>query len=78
MMLAVCLTTAGRAENNVWEKQEGLKCYISSLKDMTTALAEPKTATLVTLCVTSRLYGLYEVCNVFLPRSMGLGFTCTY
>jgi len=61
MMLAVCLTTAGRAGNNVWEKEDGLKYYISSLKDMSTALAEPKMGNLVTLCVTSRLYGLYEV-----------------
>lgn len=61
ILLAMCLRTAGQTENKIWEKEEGLKCYISSLKDMSAALAQPKTVPLITLCVTSRLYGLYEV-----------------
>lgn len=61
ILLAMCLTTAGQTENKLWEKEEGLKCYVSSLKDMSVALTQPKKVPLITLCVTSRLYGLYEV-----------------
>ncbi|EXJ89137.1 hypothetical protein A1O3_02201 [Capronia epimyces CBS 606.96] len=61
-LLAMCLTAAGQTEGRTWEKQEGLRSYMSSLKDMSTALACPGRAdsNVITLCVASRLSSLYE------------------
>lgn len=59
---ALCLTTAGQADDRVFERQNGLKCYTSALRDLSAALTNSKTATnTAALSVTSRLCGLYEV-----------------
>lgn len=77
VLLALCLTTAGRAETKSWEKDEGLRCYMSSLRDMSGTLARLKTADPTTLCVASRLYSLYEV-SYFDPSSLSLNCNFAY
>ncbi|PGH05403.1 hypothetical protein GX51_02927 [Blastomyces parvus] len=61
ILLAICLSTAGRIGNNRWEKEEGLRYYMESLSEMSAALANRARGNIVTLCVMSRLYSLYEV-----------------
>ncbi|OJD13437.1 hypothetical protein AJ78_06110 [Emergomyces pasteurianus Ep9510] len=61
IMLAICLSTAGRTGNNKWEKEEGLRYYMESLSEMSAALANRTRGNIITLCVMSRLYSLYEV-----------------
>ncbi|KAG5290110.1 GAL4-like Zn(II)2Cys6 (or C6 zinc) binuclear cluster DNA-binding domain protein [Histoplasma ohiense] len=61
ILLAICLSTAGRISNNRWEKEEGLRYYMESLSEMSAALANRTRGNIVTLCVMSRLYSLYEV-----------------
>ncbi|QSS62180.1 GAL4-like Zn(II)2Cys6 (or C6 zinc) binuclear cluster DNA-binding domain protein [Histoplasma capsulatum] len=60
ILLAICLSTAGRISNNRWEKEEGLRYYMESLSEMSAALANRTRGNIVTLCVMSRLYSLYE------------------
>ncbi|KAL2371726.1 hypothetical protein RJ035_002320 [Blastomyces gilchristii] len=69
ILLAICLSTAGRITNNRWEKEEGLRYYMESLSEMSAALANRTRGSIVTLCVMSRLYSLYEV-----PSPLPLAF----
>ncbi|EEP77115.1 predicted protein [Uncinocarpus reesii 1704] len=69
IMLAVCLSTAGQAKNSRWEIEEGIKYYMGSLAEMSSALANRTKENITTLCVISRLYSLYEV-----PKSQTLVF----
>ncbi|KAK2809698.1 hypothetical protein FQN50_003543 [Emmonsiellopsis sp. PD_5] len=61
ILLAVSLSAAGRAGNNRWEREEGVRCYMGSLGEMSAALSNRTRENITTLCVVSRLYGLYEV-----------------
>ncbi|KAK2795132.1 hypothetical protein FQN51_000551 [Onygenales sp. PD_10] len=61
IMLAVCLSAAGRAGYNRWESEEGVRCYMGSLREMLAALSNRTRENITTLCVVSRLYGLYEI-----------------
>lgn len=61
IILALCLYSSGNGANRPWEKQEGVRLYAESLRDMAAAMAKPETADLGVLIVTSRLYGIYEI-----------------
>lgn len=62
ILLAFSLTTAGHLWDRRQEKDEGLRYYSNSLRDMSAALADPKRASKhAALCLVARLYSLYEV-----------------
>ncbi|EER44735.1 conserved hypothetical protein [Histoplasma capsulatum H143] len=68
ILLAICLSTAGRISNNRWEKEEGLRYYMESLSEMSAALANRTQGNIITLCVMSRLYSLYETTSAVQAR----------
>lgn len=61
IVLALCLSSSGASANRPWEKQEGMRLYAESLRDMAVSMAKPETTDLAALIVTSRLYGIYEI-----------------
>lgn len=61
ILLALCLFSSGAGADRPWEKQEGMRFYAESLRDMAVTVAKPQPTDLAALIVTSRLYGIYEI-----------------
>jgi hypothetical protein len=79
-LLAVGLTIAGIAYKKQPEREDGLRLYVNSLQDMSIALTNPKRQNQLTLCIASRLFGLYEV-RCFQPLAPAIDFSsflCVY
>lgn len=61
MMLAVCLMLEGQTSGREREREEGLRYYTSSLQSVAGVLKNGERADHMTLVITARLFGLYEV-----------------
>ena len=61
ILLALCLFSSGAGAGRPWERQEGMRFYAESLRDMAVTVAKPQPTDLAALIVTSRLYGIYEI-----------------
>ena len=61
ILLAMCLRIAGHEWNQQRERDESLRYFVSSLSDMSSALARPSGVDHLALSLSSRLYSLHEV-----------------
>jgi hypothetical protein len=60
-VLALCMANAGKLEGLNWMLEESLKLYVSALQDLAATLKRRPKTKRVTILITARLFGLYEV-----------------